>query len=109
MVLADPALDLVVAEDDGEICGFALLHEIRKPENPYKLAEQYLDVDEFGVAASHRRQGVGTALIDFCKAQARARGFDRLELNMWEFNQNALAFYEAAGFTTYRRYLEMML
>lgn len=108
-IMEDPALDLVVAEEDGEICGFAVLHEIRRPENPFKFADRFLDVDEFGVAASHRRQGVGTALIDFCKACAKERGFDRLELNMWEFNQNALAFYEAAGFTTYRRYMEIKL
>ena len=36
-------------------------------------------------------------------------GFDRIELNMWEFNRDALAFYEAAGFVTYRRYLELKL
>ena len=29
-----------------------------------------------------------------------------LELNMWEFNRDALAFYEATGFATYRRYRE---
>ena len=108
-VMAAPALDVVVAEEAGEICGFAVIHEIRKPENPYKLADQFLDIDEFGVAASHRRRGVGTALIDFCKTVAKERGFDRLELNMWEFNRGALAFYEAAGFTTYRRYMEIKL
>ena len=32
-----------------------------------------------------------------------------LELNMWEFNQGALAFYEAEGFETYRRYMEAKL
>ena len=26
---------------------------------------------------------------------------------MWEFNQGALAFYENAGFTTYRRFMEL--
>ena len=26
---------------------------------------------------------------------------------MWEFNRDALAFYEAVGFKTYRRYLEL--
>lgn len=26
---------------------------------------------------------------------------------MWEFNEEALKFYEAIGFTTYRRYMEM--
>ena len=108
-IMADPALDLVVAEEGGEICGFAVTHEFHRPENPYKLEDHYLDVDEFGVAEAWRRRGVGTALIDFCKAVARERGFPRLELNMWEFNRGALAFYEAAGFTTYRRYMEIKL
>ncbi|MBQ8030721.1 MAG: hypothetical protein IJ260_04225 [Butyrivibrio sp.] len=40
---------------------------------------------------------------------AKEKGFSRIELNMWEFNQNALAFYEAAGFKTFRRYMEMMI
>ena len=40
---------------------------------------------------------------------AKEKGFSRIELNMWEFNQDALAFYEAAGFKTFRRYMEMMI
>lgn len=30
----------------------------------------------------------------------------REELDMWEFNDGALAFYESAGLKTYRRYRE---
>ena len=37
------------------------------------------------------------------------KGFDRVELNMWEFNSSALEFYEAMGFRTYRRYMELKL
>ena len=69
----------------------------------------FLDVNEFGVDPAYRRRGVGKALIDRAKAWAKEQGFDRLELNMWEFNQDALAFYEAVGFRTYRRYLEIPL
>jgi len=36
-------------------------------------------------------------------------GFDRIELNMWEFNEGALRFYESVGFKTYRRYMEFEL
>ena len=67
----------------------------------------FLDIDEFCVDAGHRRQGIASALIAFIRAWAREEGYKRLELNMWEFNREALAFYEAAGFTTYRRYMEM--
>ena len=67
----------------------------------------FLDIDEFGVDISFRRQGIAAAMIRFIRDYAREKGFQKLELNMWEFNRDALAFYEAAGFTTYRRYMEI--
>ena len=57
----------------------------------------------------NRRQGIASAMIAFIRDWAREQGFTRLKLNMWEFNRGALAFYEAAGFSTYRRYMEMKL
>ena len=48
-------------------------------------------------------------MMDFIRTFARERDLRRIELNMWEFNQGALAFYEAVGFSTYRRYMEMTL
>lgn len=108
-VWGDPDKDILVAEEAGALLGFAILHRVHRPETPFMYPRDYLDVDEFGVDAAHRRQGIGTALVNFLRDYARAQGFDRVELNMWEFNREALAFYEAAGFTTYRRYLEMKL
>lgn len=105
----DPEEEIVVNERSGVICGFAILHHIRKPENPFMREREYLDVDEFCVDEAYRRTGAATELITFIRDVAKERGFDRIELNMWEFNQEALAFYEAVGFTTYRRYLEMKL
>ncbi|MCR4622855.1 MAG: GNAT family N-acetyltransferase [Clostridiales bacterium] len=103
----DPEQDIAVAEKDGVICGFAILHHVTRPENPFMLERDYLDVDEFGVDEAYRRQGAATALIAFAREYAAQKGIRRIELNMWEFNEGALAFYEAAGFTTYRRYMEI--
>ena len=105
----DPEKRIVVAEQAGTVCGYAVLHQIHKPESPSKLARDYLDIDEFGVDAAFRRRGTATTMIDFIRAFAREKGFGRIELNMWEFNRDALAFYEAVGFATYRRYMEMDL
>ena len=106
-IRSDPEKEIIVAEFDGTICGFAVLHHVRKPETPYMFERDYLDIDEFCVDQAFRRQGIAAALIGFIRAYAKEKGYHRIELNMWEFNQDALAFYEAVGFSTYRRYMEM--
>lgn len=103
----DPAQRIAVAERDGRIVGFAVLHHICKPENPFMKEREFLDIDEFCVDEAYRRQGVATELIAFIRAYAEEAGFSRIELNMWEFNRDALAFYESVGFATYRRYMEL--
>ena len=105
-VFDDPRQAIVVNERDGVIRGFAVLHHITKPESPYSYEKDYLDIDEFGVDEACRRQGVAAEMMDFIREYAREKGFAKIELNMWEFNRSALAFYEAVGFTTYRRYME---
>lgn len=98
---------ILVAETEAGIVGFACLKFVDRPESPYRNAIRYLDVDEFGVDEMHRRQGIGRALFEAVRDLARKHGLARIELNMWEFNEGALRFYESIGFSTYRRYLEM--
>lgn len=98
--------DIIVAVQDNIICGFACVQYITKPESPYSLERKYYQVAEFGVDENYRRQGIGRELFQYIRADAKKKGFNRIELDMWEFNEGALKFYEAVGFRTYRRYME---
>lgn len=98
---------VIVAAEGADILGFAVVQYVHRPEGPYTLPLDFYHVEEFGVDAAHRRRGIATALVTYMKADAKARGFTRLDLDVWAFNDSALAFYEAAGFTTYRRYMEL--
>ena len=109
VIRADPNKAIVVAEANGGVCGFAILNHIVRPENPYMFERDFLDIDEFGVDENFRRQGVASEMIRFIRDYAKEKGYRRLELNMWEFNRDALAFYESADFRTYRRYMEIRL
>ena len=104
-----PGHAILVAEGEAGVVGFACMKLVEYPGSPYRLPARYLDVDEFGVDEAARRQGVGRALFEAVRAYAASQGVSRIELNMWEFNQDALAFYEAIGFTTYRRYMEFRI
>ena len=105
----DPLKKVVVCEKDGRVCAFAVLLHTVKPESVHRLEMRFLEINELGVDETCRRQGIGRALIDFIRDYAKKQGYDRMELNMWEFNEGALKFYEAVGFSTYRRYLEMQI
>jgi len=99
--------DVLVAEQDDVIVGFACVKYVDRPESPYRQACRFLEIEELGVDESCRRSGAGRALVESIKEIAKAKGFNRIDLNMWEFNDNALKFYESVGFNTYRRYMEM--
>lgn len=98
--------EIIVAERNGVICGYACILFHVKQETPYTHVRKFCNVEEVGVDASFRRQGVATEIFEFISAEAKKRGFDRIELDMWEFNEEALRFYERIGFKTYRRYME---
>lgn len=101
--------DVLVAERDGVICGVACVEYLTKQESPYCQARRIYYITEFGVDSAFHRQGVGRELLEFMREDARARGFARIELDVWAFNEDAIRFYEAMGFQTFRRFMEWNL
>lgn len=57
------------------------------------------------VAVSHRRMGVGRALLEAAEAWARQAGVRKLELHVFPHNEAAVALYEGMGYERegYRR------
>jgi RimJ/RimL family protein N-acetyltransferase len=50
------------------------------------------------VAATHRRQGIGRALLEEAVHWARERGVTKLELHVFPHNEAAIALYERLGY-----------
>lgn len=97
-----------VDERGGRVVGMVLVDYIERPESPYAFARRYCHVGEICVDEGYRRQGAGSELLKFVKDDAKEKGFPRVELDVWSFN-DALSFYEAEGYTVFRRYLELRL
>jgi len=105
----DPKQKIVVNEHNGKIYGFAILNCIIQPENPFMYERKFLSIDEFCVDKTCRKTGIATEMILFIRNYAIQKNFNRIELSVWEFNQEALIFYEAKGFSPYLRHMEMII
>jgi ribosomal protein S18 acetylase RimI-like enzyme len=55
-------------------------------------------LNALAVSGECRGRGVGTKLLAWAEAQAKAGGFDRLSLHVWADNAPARAFYQDRGF-----------
>lgn len=98
--------DVIVAVDGDAVVGFAIVEYGRKPLSPYNKERRYYRIEEIGVDKSRRGEGVGSLLMTFLKADAKEKGYEKIELDVWEFNKNALRFYDLQGFSCYRRFME---
>ncbi len=87
-----PNAAVFVAEDEGLIVGRL---SIARDQHP---ASRHVADIGLMVAASHRRRGIGTALLDAAVDWARRAGVQKLELHVFPWNEAALALYERFGF-----------
>jgi len=86
--IADPDTNAAVVRWDGELIAFGIM--------------EYLDDDAylvlFAVRASHQRQGVGSALLRWLEAVARAAGSQRIRVDARRDNVAARCFYNEHGY-----------
>ena len=98
-----------VAEQENKILGIIVL-KIKEVKNHINLKDsKTLWVDELCVNKENRGEGIGKQLINKAKEIAKELNCIRLELNCWEMNKEATAFYEKQGMQTQRRIMELKL
>ena len=95
----------VAVTDDGTLAG-ATYMLIRPPARaPIVKPAVVAELDSLAVNAAFRRQRVGTRLVETALEWAKTAGATRTELNVYEFNEPARAFWASFGFETMSRRL----
>ncbi len=92
---APPAAEVLVAEADGAIEGFALYF----PTFSTFLAKRGLWLEDLYVRPAFRAKGLGGRLLRAVAAVAVERGCGRFEWSVLDWNAPAIAFYERLGAT----------
>lgn len=86
------ALDVLVAESEGRLVGFLVLSFVSA------LTGLRAWIDDVVVGLTHRRQGIGRALVEAAIQRASRRGATHLFMDTSRGNPDAREFYRACGF-----------
>ena len=108
-LLADANTAVLVAEKEGGVLGVLTVSLRPAPDIPMFVPRLVAHVSEVVVHAASRRAGVGRALMQAAHEWAREAGAAEVRLTVWEFNQDALRFYEALGYRTATRGMSLTL
>lgn len=106
-MLKDKKRKIIVAVDDTLKIYGLIIYNIKEVKKHINLRDfKVLWIEELGVDESYRKNGIGKMLMKKVEEDAKILDCKRIELNCWDFNNNAISFYERFGMRTQRRIME---
>ena len=97
--------ELYVAKIKGNAVGYALVR-IYDNNRPGHVRRKLMLIDELCVHEAVRGHGIGTQMMEDIHALAKAFGCTNLKIGVYPQNEDAIRFYERAGFAI--RSIDMM-
>ncbi len=93
-LLSNPEAICLVVEEDNQLIGYAAI----VPKTIHHRLSKYCEIENIGIVPEYRRQGIGKKLLEECCKWARSKGYQKIYLNSYFKNTNALSFYRQNGF-----------
>ena len=100
-LLETPDNIVLIAKADAAPVGYLYAEHRRIPETPLTHPYEILHVHHISVRESHRRSGVGQALMDALRAAGKERDVERISADVWSFNDRAHRFFDSHGLSPY--------
>ena len=96
---------IYIYEDGGKALGYAFISYMTVKN---KMLEEipYIFVEDLCVDERYRSKGIGRALMDYINNLAKKEGIEYIRLNVWNFNEKALKFYQDNGYSPLETIME---
>jgi ribosomal protein S18 acetylase RimI-like enzyme len=102
-LVADENVALLVAEAGEHLVGYVHAEVKEAPDMPILVPRRYVVVDSIAVKVGFQNRGIGGALMARVQEWATAKEASTIELNVYEFNEKAVSFYESLGYRNLSR------
>jgi len=98
-LLKNESYKIFVVEFKNKICGYAIAKVISFENNHLIVNHKRLFIDDICVDPKNRNTGIGKFLFNNLETICKSNGYNYLDLNVWNFNTNAIEFYRRNGMT----------
>jgi GNAT superfamily N-acetyltransferase len=95
--IGQPNATTFVAEHSVDLIAFVTVM-LAEESNPLLQSMCYTRIGSVCVAKPFRGKGVGKQLMSLAEQWGASRGAKDMRLNVWSFNESALAFYQELGY-----------
>jgi GNAT superfamily N-acetyltransferase len=109
-----PKLEKIIKQEDSVIflaevgekpIGLAEVYIREDKPDPARACRRYGHLQSLVVNQRSRKQGIGKKLVSYAEGWAKEKGAIEIQLDMWEFDEGPLDFYQNLGYRTLRRTL----
>ena len=108
-IFADDQRPVFVYESDGRVLGYAFCVLQQHIGSHLMTDIKTLYIDDLCVDEAARGSHIGTQLYEHVLSFAREKGCYNVTLNVWAFNESALAFYQKRGLKPQKIGMEKIL
>ncbi len=108
-IISDEKTPVFVAENDGEVVGYAFCVRQKIVGDPSRTDVDTLYIDDLCVDENCRGKHIGKSLYEYVINYARSNGFYNVTLNVWADNAGAVKFYEKIGLKIQKIGMEKIL
>jgi len=101
--------EIYIVEYEKIICGYAFIKIVTFRNNPLIHDHSRFFIDDICIDRKFRKKGIGKALMQELELACRSKGIRYIDLNVWDFNRDAIDFYKKYGMQSIMMRMEKIL
>ena len=102
-IINDKDSDIFIAEINQKPVGFAEVYIREGKPDPARVCRRHGYLQSLLVTEKSRKKGTGKKLVQSAETWAKQKGAAEMQLDIWEFTEGPLDFYQNLGYRTLRR------
>ena len=95
--------------DNEEIVAYSIIQVMNTRNIQILIQSKFIYIDDLCVKSNYHKQGIGKMLFKYIVNYSKEIGASSIQLNVWEFNEDAIKFYESLGMNTRNRRMEISI